>query len=129
MERAPIDVMQALQEVEATAEDVLAHKQQLVQLDKRRHQTRGALRALHKESKTKKSWVCFGNMFIKMEKPKAKWLLDKDFTALDDEVGETRAALKKKVIELRDLENKEEIKGLGLTSLSKEDLQSISDLV
>ena len=34
-------------------------------------------RTLNKDKKTKKSWVCFGNMFLKLEKGQTKDMLDK----------------------------------------------------
>ena len=34
-------------------------------------------RAINKEKKIKKTWVCFGNMFLKLEKTQTKKILDK----------------------------------------------------
>ena len=44
MERPPQDVMQYIVQIEEAAEDVLANKHQLVELDKRRQSTRQAVR-------------------------------------------------------------------------------------
>ena len=44
MERPPQDVMQYIVQIEEAAEDVLADKHQLVELDKRRQSTRLAVR-------------------------------------------------------------------------------------
>ena len=129
MERPPAQVVQALQEMEIAAEDVLADKEQSIQLDKRRHQTREALRALHKDKTGEKTYVCFGNMFIKMPQDKAKKLLNKDFEQLDDEIDEIRKKLKVKVNKLRDIESKDELKGFDLKSLSKDDMSAIDGLV
>ena len=129
MERAPAQVMQALQEMEMAAEEVLAEKENSIQLDKRRHQTREALRSLQKDKSGEKVYLSFGNMFIKMPQDKAKTLLKKDFEQLDDEIGEIRTKLKEKVNKLRDIENKEELKGFDLKALSKEDIAAVDGIL
>ena len=73
MARDPQFVVNYLEEVELLAEDVLADKQQIVDLDKKQNLNREALAALHKEilappySKDK-AWLNFGGMFLKMKK-------------------------------------------------------------
>ncbi len=54
-----------LKEVEAAAEDVLADKQEIVDLDRKRHRVREALRAVEKSDENK-LWMAAGNTFIKM---------------------------------------------------------------
>ncbi len=44
MDRSPSQVMKVLVEVEALAEEILADKQQIIDLDRRRNQTREAIR-------------------------------------------------------------------------------------
>ena len=44
MERDPDQVLQYMTDIEATAEEILAEKQQMIDLDKKRQQTRQALR-------------------------------------------------------------------------------------
>ena len=130
MAHSPFEVVQALQEVELAAADVLELKQQSIQLDMRRHQTREALRSLHKnKGEKKKEWLCLNNTFIKMPQSTAKQLLDKDFETLDDEINETRVQLKKKVNILRELENKEQLKGFELKGLSRQEMEGIKDLL
>ena len=73
MARDPQFVMNYLEEVELLAEDVLADKQQMVDLDKKRNSNREALAALHKQTlappySANKVWLNFGGMFIKMKK-------------------------------------------------------------
>ena len=73
MARDPQFVVNYLEEVELLAEDVLADKQQLVDLDKKKNSNREALAALHKKvvappHSADKVWLNFGGMFIKMKK-------------------------------------------------------------
>ncbi|AWP03467.1 putative p53 and DNA damage-regulated protein 1 [Scophthalmus maximus] len=71
-------VLEYLTEVEEGAEDVLATKQQIVDLDTKRNQNREALNALKTEmSDSEKVKVCFGNMFIKFPKSKTREMIQK----------------------------------------------------
>ena len=128
MERPTAQVMEALEEMEQAAEEILSEKETSIQLDKRRHQTREALRTLQKDKTDKKVDLCFGNLFIKMPKHKAKALLEKDHEQLDDEIDGIRKSLKVKVNKLRDIEGKEELKGFDLKAIPKEDLAAIKEL-
>ena len=128
MERHPTQVMEVLQDIEQGAEEILTDRQQIINLDRRRNQTREAIRALQYE-KGDKSWMCFGDMFIKMPNTKAKSLLQTDFNKLDDEIGEIRVKLKEKMNKLRNLENKEEIKGFGLQPLSSDELKAVNAII
>nr|KAG5709664.1 hypothetical protein BaRGS_027689 [Batillaria attramentaria] len=71
-------VVEHLAQVEGVAEDILADKQKLIDLDRRRNKTREAMRILQKDKTEEKKWICFGNMFIKVEKKKASRLLEHD---------------------------------------------------
>ena len=46
------------------------------------HVTFSVCRAINKEKKIKKTWVCFGNMFLKLEKTQTKKILDKGISPL-----------------------------------------------
>ncbi|XP_060071697.1 p53 and DNA damage-regulated protein 1-like [Ylistrum balloti] len=118
-----------LAEVEELAEDIISDKHQMVELDKKRQKTREAIRLLSKDKKTQKTWVCFGNMFIKLPATDTKKLLEKDFNGLDVEISEISKNLKPKVNKLRDMEHKEEAKGFGLTSLSRDEIQAVEALL
>ncbi|XP_064823404.1 p53 and DNA damage-regulated protein 1-like [Oncorhynchus masou masou] len=62
-------ILQYLTEVEEAAEDVLANKQQIVDLDTKRNMNREALNALkHEMASEEKVKVCCGNMFIQFPK-------------------------------------------------------------
>lgn len=118
-------LIEHLLEIEAAAEDILADKQQIIDLDRKRQKTREAVRTLSKDKTSKKQWVCVGNMFLQLPSSKTKVSLDKDFNELDTEIGLLRKNLKNKVNHLFDLEMKDELKGFHLNPLSKEELKSL----
>lgn len=118
-------MMQHLVKIEAAAEDILTDKQQIIDLDRKRQKTREAVRIVSKDKKNGKQWVCFGNMFIKFPTENTKKMLNEDFNKLDDEISDLRKHLKPKVNKLRDLENKDDIKGFNLNPLSREEMKTI----
>ncbi|XP_023218638.1 p53 and DNA damage-regulated protein 1 [Centruroides vittatus] len=118
-----------LGEVEEMAEEILADKEQVVNLDCRRNKNREALSALKKEMKNnsteKKCWICFGNMFVKLPKPKVKEILEKEQTHLKEEIGNLSNNLKQKVAKLNDMEGKPPLIGFNLQPLSNEEKYAI----
>ncbi|XP_028854762.1 p53 and DNA damage-regulated protein 1 [Denticeps clupeoides] len=123
-------VLQHLAEVEEAAEDVLADRQQIVDLDKKRNRNREALNSLRGGSFRKdKVMVCFGNMFIKFPKEDTKRMIEKDQEQLDKEVDDLRKRLKAKVNHLYDLEGKPELKGYNLSPLTSEEMKSINSIL
>uniref|UniRef100_A0A8C8YJ60 P53 and DNA damage regulated 1 n=1 Tax=Prolemur simus TaxID=1328070 RepID=A0A8C8YJ60_PROSS len=91
-------VLQYLVEVEELAEEVLADKRQIVDLDAKRNQNREGLRALQKDlSLSEDVMVCFGNMFIRMPHLQTKEMIEKDQEHLDKEIEKLRKQLKVKV--------------------------------
>ncbi|CAN7993617.1 unnamed protein product [Ixodes pacificus] len=69
-------VKRFLAEIEATAETILADKEQLVELDRRRQKNREAIRCLQNPmDDSRRPWVCIGNMFMKIPKARTKELL------------------------------------------------------
>ncbi|XP_060253001.1 p53 and DNA damage-regulated protein 1 isoform X1 [Ovis aries] len=102
-------VLRYLVEVEELAEEVLADKRQIVDLDTKRNRNREGLRALQKDlSLTEDVMVCFGNMFIRMPHPETKEMIEKDQEHLDKEIERLRKQLKVKVNRLF------EAQGIGL---------------
>ncbi|XP_061191990.1 p53 and DNA damage-regulated protein 1-like [Saccostrea echinata] len=122
-------ILNYMTEVETVAEDILAKKQHMIELDKKRQKTREAIRVLQKDKVSRKKWVCFGNMFIKMPTKETKKLLEKDFDQLDNEIAETRKELKPKVSQLHDLEHKDNPKGFHLNPLTKEDMRAVEQML
>ncbi|XP_068930018.1 p53 and DNA damage-regulated protein 1 [Petaurus breviceps papuanus] len=120
-------VLLYLSEVEELAEEVLADKQQIVDLDLKRNQNREALRALQRDpSQSNKVMVCFGNMFIKLPRPRTKDMIHKDQEHLDEEIEKLRKQLKGKVNRLLEAQGKPELKGFNLKPLSQEEMRAIN---
>ncbi|XP_041080566.1 p53 and DNA damage-regulated protein 1 [Polyodon spathula] len=120
-------VLQYLCEVEEAAEEVLADRQQIVDLDIKRNRNREALRALQGDrEQADKVKVCFGNMFIKLPRTKTKEMIQKDQKQLDKEICDLRNQLKAKVNRLNDLQGKPELRGFNLAPLTKEELQAVN---
>lgn len=61
-------------ETERLADKILQNKQEIVALDKRRQDTREAIREVGK-TEEKKAWITVGSMLIEMKKEKALELL------------------------------------------------------
>nr|ACO08706.1 p53 and DNA damage-regulated protein 1 [Oncorhynchus mykiss] len=123
-------ILQCLTEVEEAAEDVLANKQQIVDLDTKRNMNREALNALkHEMASEEKVKVCFGNMFIKFPKAKTKEMIQRDQQQLDKEINNLRQALKDKLNRLNELQGKPELTGYNLSPLSDVEVKAINHLM
>ncbi|XP_076878120.1 p53 and DNA damage-regulated protein 1 [Brachyhypopomus gauderio] len=125
-------MIEYLMEVEIAAEDILADKQQIIDLDARRNRNREALNALRSTDMTSqkdKVKVCFGNMFIKFSTENTKAMIQKDQEQLDREINDLRKRLKAKVSSLNDLQGKSELQGYNLSPLSSEELNAINSIL
>ncbi|XP_046289850.1 p53 and DNA damage-regulated protein 1 isoform X2 [Marmota monax] len=118
-------ILKYLVEVEELAEEVLADKQQIVDLDTKRNQNREGLRALQKDLSLSDVIVCFGNMFIKMSHPQTKEMIEKDQDRLDKEIEKLRKQLKVKVNRLFEAQGKPELKGFNLNPLNRDELKAL----
>lgn len=130
MTREPDFVLNYLVEVEEKAEEILADKQQIIDLDRRRNVNREALRAIKKRedaptNSRMKTWLNFGGMFIKMDTSSAQDMLNSDQSELDSEIENIRTKLHSKVDKLRDAEGKSNLKGFDLKSLSREETMGL----
>ena len=129
MERDTLEVVSYLEQVECAAEDILSDRQQIVELDQRRQDTRMAARIVKvNKNKDKKQWVSFGNMFIKLPTSYTSELLDRDYKNLGEEISEIRDGLKDKVEKLRDLEGKPALKGFHLKPLTRDECASLNTI-
>nr|XP_037271894.1 p53 and DNA damage-regulated protein 1-like isoform X1 [Rhipicephalus microplus] len=127
MNPATARVKQYLADIELTAETILADKEQVVELDRRRQKNREALRALKQlEEDIHRPWVCIGNMFMKIPRHRTKELLEQEQEKLENEIGSLRKKLKKNVQSLREMEGRSEVQGFSLEPLSREEMQAIS---
>jgi hypothetical protein len=128
-------LLQMLAEVEQAAEEVLATKQEVVDLDRKRNSNREAIRALERQAKehykgeASKSWLAMGNSFFRLPNRGAVAMLKADQVNLDLSVNKLRTELKDCVYKLRELEGKEELKGFGLKAMGKEELAAIDTVI
>lgn len=99
----------------------------IVELDKRRNTNREAERALKKlDTKlASKSWVCIGNIFVKLPNSHVEEMLQQDHKSLDVEISKLRSDLKPKVSKLHELEGLPEVKGFDLTALTQDDFLNL----
>ncbi|XP_028392522.1 p53 and DNA damage-regulated protein 1-like [Dendronephthya gigantea] len=122
-------LLKNLSEIEEIAEEILADKEQIKNLDQRRNTNREALTALRKckdEPSSKKSWMCLGGMFIKYPTDSISDMLLKDQKELETEIKNVRDDLKAKVSKLHQLEGNQLPKGFDLTALDKEELSKFT---
>ncbi|XP_077688021.1 p53 and DNA damage-regulated protein 1 isoform X1 [Eretmochelys imbricata] len=142
MAREPEFVLRYLAEVEELAEEVLAGRRQIVDLDLKRNQNREALRALQKDpDPSDKAMVCFGNMFIQLPNSKTKEMIQKgcfiitiitifsDQKHLDEEINQLRKELRVKVNRLFEAQGKPELKGFNLNSMTHEEMRAINQIL
>lgn len=128
MAREPNFVLNYLTEVEEKAEDVLADRQQIVDLDKKRNMNREALRAIQKgvaAPNQQRTWLNFGGIFIKVDSTDAVSMLTSDQDALDKEISSLQKNLHHKVNTLRDAEGKSDLKGFGLKALDRKETNAL----
>ncbi|CAG8727135.1 11287_t:CDS:2 [Ambispora leptoticha] len=124
-----MDLLPILEERERIAEDILTNQQLVVDYDRKRNTNREALNKLKKELKDeKKLWVNLGDLFIRMEAPKVKTLIEKDQTNLDHEIEVVRNSIKEKTAQLEKLETgeTEKMKGFNLRGLTAKELYNIT---
>jgi chaperonin cofactor prefoldin len=121
-------MLEALEQVEEVADDIIASKEQIVDLDRRRNKNREASRALSK-SKDKKIWLNFGGMFVKTTTQKAKEIINEDQEELNKGITTLRDEMKEKVSTLRQLEGKPQLKGWHLQALSSDEVSALRDLL
>ncbi|CAM2102228.1 unnamed protein product [Caretta caretta] len=142
MAREPEFVLRYLAQVEELAEEVLAGRRQIVDLDLKRNQNREALRALQKDpGPSDKAMVCFGNMFIQLPNSKTKEMIQKgcfiitiitifsDQKHLDEEINQLRKELRVKVNHLFEAQGKPELKGFNLNSMTHEEMRAINQIL
>lgn len=125
------ELTKLLTKIELTADDIIDTKQQIINLDARRHKTREAsnclkeLQTRHKNNPSKRHWVCVGDMFIRLNANDTRNLIVDDQYQIDEGVEKLRDELKVKVDKLRQLEGRPELTGFHLKPLKKEEINSL----
>lgn len=124
------ELTKLLSKIELAADDIIDTKEQIVNLDARRHKTREALSRLRDQREKnpnpqRKHWVCIGDMFIRLNANDAKNLIFDDHYQTEQGLEKSRDELKEKVEKLRQLEGKPELTGFQLKPLRKEEILSL----
>ena len=73
--------------------------------------------------------LCCGNLFINFSQQEAAQLLEKDQNTFNKEINKLHNELKVKMNRLYDAEDKPELKRFDLIPISKEEKQSLFELV
>ncbi|UYV82581.1 PDRG1 [Cordylochernes scorpioides] len=110
-----------LHELERVGEEILLDQAHIRELDLRRNKNREALRALTKHGEDK-TWLCFGNVFLKHTTEKTKEILNNEQQELDTTINKLRDGVKAKVSRVQDLEGKVTRAGFDLVALSKNEV-------
>lgn len=116
-----------LQETERVADQVLVRKQELIALDKRRQETREAIRTIRKSfpQEDSKLWITVGSMLMKQKQPKALELLQKDADQIEEEIKRIRTEQKLLISRQRDLEHESPLRGFDLKPMSAAEINAI----
>ncbi|CAF0880787.1 unnamed protein product [Adineta steineri] len=126
----PDFVVKYLEEIELLAENVLAERREVIELNKRRDKLREASRAIRKQpTNVKMNWMCLNNNFLGMSTKDCIRLIDRDFDQLNIEINQAEKNLKENIKKLYDAEKKPEIRGFHLKSLSREERQEFDQLL
>ncbi|KAF6030846.1 PDRG1 [Bugula neritina] len=130
-------LLEQLTAVEYAAQDLLEERQSIVALDRTRNHTREARTALKhivsdRESLANhgsKTWMCFGNTFIKMKNDTALKLLNESHLKLDREIEKSRNGLRDKLNNVRELEGNSHAAGFNLKALSPDEQKALNRLL
>lgn len=124
------EITKLLTRIELTADDIIDTRQQVINLDAKRHKTREALRSLQEQhtknpNLTKKNYVCVGDMFIRLNYNSTRNLFRDDQYHIDQGIEKLRDELAEKVGKLRELEGKQELSGFNLKPLKKDEILAL----
>ncbi|XP_067632998.1 p53 and DNA damage-regulated protein 1 [Eurosta solidaginis] len=120
-------VVEIIKSAEEVADKILVNKQELVELDKRRQQTREAVRELEKnaEDSEKKVWITVGSMLVKLEKAAALKLLKNDQMQIEREINIMNSEQKLLVNKHRDLEHFSPYSGTQIKALDRKEFVAL----
>lgn len=120
-------VTEILRDTERVADQVLMRKQELIALDKRRQETREAIRTIRKNypHQDSKVWITVGSMLIKQKQPKALEMLEKDAEQIEKEINQIRTEQKVLISRQRDLEHDSPLRGFDLKPMSAAEISAI----
>ncbi|KAH8233108.1 hypothetical protein KR026_004503 [Drosophila bipectinata] len=116
--------IEVITKTEELADKILANKHELMVMDKRRQETREALRLMEK-SQEEKVWITIGSMLVKMQKEKALELLKKDQQQVEQQISMIYSDQKVLVNKHRDIEFKSPFSGTHLKPLDRKEFDAL----
>ncbi|KAH8401523.1 hypothetical protein KR009_006208 [Drosophila setifemur] len=116
--------IEIINKTEELADKILVNKHELTGMDKRRQETREALRLIE-NSEEKKVWITIGSMLVKMPLKKAVELLKKDQQQIEQQINMIYSDQKVLVNKHRDLEFKSPFSGTHLKPLDKKEFDAL----
>ncbi|VDN02310.1 unnamed protein product [Thelazia callipaeda] len=117
------ELINKMTEWESLGQGIIMGQKIIVELDKRRQKCREALRKLRQESKDRtkrrsKSWLCFGDTtFVKVASDKATQMIEDDIKIIETTLEGTREEIRRRVDELKKMENSKSLDQLGFNLL------------
>mmetsp|Transcript_43585 Transcript_43585/g.114563 ORF Transcript_43585/g.114563 Transcript_43585/m.114563 type:complete len:185 (+) Transcript_43585:55-609(+) len=106
-------IIERLERAERLGEEVLAERQQMVELDRQRNKNREALAALrHLDRDAEKAglqapeahWMCTGDLFVKRSAATTRQMLEEEQKQIDSQLETLRASVKRKTSTLCELD-------------------------
>lgn len=121
--------------LEFAAQDLLEEKQTIVDMNRKQNQTRESRNAVQKVIKNNlhtdgnKTWVCYGNTFIKMKHHQVVKMLNESHSKLETDIKAGRDSLKVKLNTVRDIEGKSQAAGFDLKAMTRQEGIDLNELM
>ena len=103
--------MRPAHQCERLGEEVIEHRQTLLDFDRRRNGNREALAALRREESStgghpasRKHWVCLGDTFVRLPHAMVKARLEQDQGRLEKQIDEMRDGVKRKSAQICEID-------------------------
>ncbi|EDW08696.1 PREDICTED: uncharacterized protein LOC108616072 [Drosophila arizonae] len=116
--------IEIINKTEELADKILVNKQELTVMDKRRQETREALRLMEKSDEPK-VWITVGSMLVKMKRDQAIQLLKKDQEQISQQINLIYSEQKILVNKHRDVEFKSPFSGTNLKALDRKEFDAL----
>ncbi|XP_034108387.1 p53 and DNA damage-regulated protein 1 [Drosophila albomicans] len=113
-----------ISQTEELADKILANKQELTVMDKRRQENREALRVIEKSDEPK-VWITVGSMLVKMKRTQAIELIKKDQQQIEQQINLIYSEQKILVNKHRDVEFKSPFSGTNLKPLDRKEFSAL----
>ncbi|EDW01803.1 uncharacterized protein LOC6559242 [Drosophila grimshawi] len=125
MSQAELDKsIEIITRTEELADKILVNKQELTVMDRRRQETREALRLIEKSDEPK-VWITIGSMLVKMKRAQAIQLLKKDQEQINQQINLIYSEQKILVNKHRDVEFKAPFSGTNIKPLDRKEFDAL----